>query len=243
LHQSTSTQSWLADELTTKCVGGGAIMAREADWYFDYLSPYPYLQMSRFRELPDDLIIRPRPVLFAALLNHWGHKGPAEIPKKKRQTYFYTRWLAEQRWLDFIGPPRHPFNPLALLRLTVAAGSTLDVVKTIYAHVWGEGADAESAESLETIGTKLGISSVSAVLTDPTIKDAVRANTSEAISLGVFGVPTFACAGELFWGDDATPLFAAFLADSEMFKRGPYVRIERVVASAERTMRKDEPKS
>jgi 2-hydroxychromene-2-carboxylate isomerase len=217
-------------------------MAREADWYFDYVSPYPYLQMSRFSELPNDLVIRPRPVLFAALLDHWGHKGPAEIPRKKRQTYFYTRWLAERRGLDFVGPPRHPFNPLALLRLTVAAGSTLDVVGTVYAHVWGQGADAESAETLETIATKLGVASVSRVLADPAIKNAVRANTSEAISLGVFGVPTFAYAGELFWGDDATPWFAAFLADGEMFRREPYVRIDRVTASAERAIKRSEPR-
>ena len=127
-------------------------MPREAEWYFDYLSPYPYLQMSRFTELPDDLVIRARPVLFAALLNHWGHKGPAEIPKKKRQTYFYTRWLAEQRGLDFVGPARHPFNPLALLRLTIAAGSTLDAVRIVYARVWGEGGDAEADEGIEAIG-------------------------------------------------------------------------------------------
>jgi 2-hydroxychromene-2-carboxylate isomerase len=217
------------------------IMPREADWYFDYLSPYPYLQMSRFNELPDDLAIKPRPVLFAALLNHWGHKGPAEIPKKKRQTYFYTRWLAERRGLDFVGPPRHPFNPLALLRLTVAAGSTLDAVRTVYAHVWGRGADAEAEASIEALGAKLGVADVGRALADPSIKDALRANTDEAISLGVFGVPTFTYAGELFWGDDATPLFAAFLADGEMFKREPYGRIERVTASAERTTRKSEP--
>jgi 2-hydroxychromene-2-carboxylate isomerase len=216
------------------------IMAREADWYFDYLSPYPYLQMSRFNELPDDLVIRPRPVLFAALLNHWGHKGPAEIPKKRRQTYFYTRWLAEQRGLDFVGPPRHPFNPLALLRLTVAAGSTLDAVEAIYARVWGQGGDAEAAETIEAIGKQLGVADVARVIAEPPVKDAVRANTSEAISLGVFGVPTFAHGGELFWGDDATPLFAAFLADGEMFKREPYVRVEGVTASAVRKMKTSE---
>jgi 2-hydroxychromene-2-carboxylate isomerase len=213
-------------------------MSREADWYFDYLSPYPYLQMSRFKELPDDLVIKPRPVLFAALLNHWGHKGPAEIPKKKRQTYFYTRWLAEQRGIDFVGPPRHPFNPLALLRLTVAAGSTLAAVQTVYAHVWGAGGDAEAEESIAAIAMKLGIANVSEVLANQSIKDTVRANTDEAISRGVFGVPTFSFAGELFWGDDATPLFAAFLSDGDMFNREPYARIEHVTASAERPMKK-----
>lgn len=209
-------------------------MSREANWYFDYLSPYPYLQMSRFNELPGDLVIKPRPVLFAALLNHWGHKGPAEIPGKRRQTYFYTRWLAERRGLAFAGPARHPFNPLALLRLTIAAGSTMEAIEAVYARVWGDGADAEAAATIDAIGTKLGISDPARVLADPAIKQALRANTDEAIALGVFGVPTFAYAGELFWGDDATPLFAAFLEDQDMFKREPYLRIERIIASAER---------
>jgi 2-hydroxychromene-2-carboxylate isomerase len=209
-------------------------MARKADWYFDYVSPYPYLQLSRFRELPKDLVVRPRPVLFAALLNHWGHMGPAEIPAKRRQTYLYTRWLADQRGLPFNGPPRHPFNPLALLRLTIAAGSTLEAVRTVYHHVFGEGNDGQDEHSVLALGEKLGISDVAEVLTRQSIKDELRANTTEAIACGVFGVPTFVCAGEVFWGDDATPLLIDFLADPEMFKREPYVGIEDVVPAAQR---------
>lgn len=216
-------------------------MTRDADWYFDYLSPYPYLQMTRFHELPNDLIVKPRPVLFAALLNHWEHKGPAEIPAKKRQTFLYTRWLAEQRGLAFVGPARHPFNPLSLLRLTIAAGSTLSAVKTIYAYVWGQGADAEAADTLEALCAHLGVTDVRGALAEPSVKDALRANTDEAISRGVFGVPTFSFAGELFWGDDATPLFAAFLQDQQIFKREPYVRIERVSSSAERVPSRKQP--
>ena len=216
-------------------------MSREADWYLDYLSPYPYLQMSRFNELPDDLVIKPRPVVFAALLNHWGHKGPAEIPAKRRQTSFYTRWLAEQRGLAFVGPPRHPFNPLPLLRLTIAAGSTLGAVRAVYAHLWGEGRDAEAPESLEKLGARLGLSDVSGALADPAIKNQLRANTDEAISRGVFGVPTFAFGGELFWGDDATPLFVAFLNDPDMFRREPYTGVDRVRPSAVRVAPKSAP--
>ena len=37
----------------------------------------------------------------------------------------------------------------------------------------------------------------------PEIKDALKAQTEEAHTLGVFGAPTFAAAaGELFWGFD-----------------------------------------
>lgn len=209
-------------------------MARQADWYFDYISPYPYLQMSRFRELPEDLVVRPRPVLFAALLNHWGHKGPAEIPAKRRQTYFYTRWLADQRGLPFKGPPRHPFNPLALLRLTIAAGSTLEAVRIVYEHVFGEGNDGQEESSVAALGKKLGILDVAEVLTRQSIKEELRANTTEAIERGVFGVPTFSYAGEIFWGDDATPLFVDFLADPKMFEREPYAGIDEVVPAAQR---------
>ena len=44
---------------------------RAADWYFDFLSPFSYLQLVQFDRLPPDLEIAYRPVLFAGLLGHW----------------------------------------------------------------------------------------------------------------------------------------------------------------------------
>lgn len=212
-------------------------MAMEADWYFDYVSPYPYLQLSRFDELPDDLIVKPHPVLFAALLDHWQSKGPAEIPAKRRHTYIYTRWLAEQRNVPFRGPPRHPFNPLALLRLTIAAGATLDTVRTVYEHVYGEGNDGQDPDSIAAVARKLGIADAGSVIAKQPIKDALRASTEAAIARGIFGVPTFVYGGEIFWGDDATPLFAAFLKDPGMLEREAYRNISRIEPAANRIPR------
>jgi 2-hydroxychromene-2-carboxylate isomerase len=109
-------------------------MSRRADWYFDVVSPYAYLQLMQFDRLPDDLEVTFKPVLFAGLLGHWEHKGPAEIPAKRRQTYRYCHWLAGKRGLPFRVPPRHPFNPLAILRLTVALGATRPVVEAVFHH-------------------------------------------------------------------------------------------------------------
>lgn len=209
-------------------------MLREADWYFDYISPYPYLQMARFDDLPEDLIITPRPVLFAALLNHWGHKGPAEIPAKARQTFYFTRWMAETRALRFDGPPRHPFNPLALLRLTHSLGSTLDVVKKIYEHVWGDGNDGQSPESLALLAKKLGVPDYDSRINAPVNKEAIKANTDDAIKRGVYGVPTFSTDGHLFWGDDVTPMFVSYLKDPTMFTRAGFAKIETMSAAAQR---------
>ena len=99
-------------------------MKRKAFWYFDVVSPYTYLQARRFGELEDRLDIKPVPVLFAGLLAAWGQLGPAEIPAKRVQTYRYAHWLANQRGVPFRAPPRHPFNPLAILRLAIVAGNT-----------------------------------------------------------------------------------------------------------------------
>ncbi|NNC36814.1 MAG: 2-hydroxychromene-2-carboxylate isomerase [Acidimicrobiales bacterium] len=191
---------------------------RNADWYFDYLSPYPYLQLARFEELPETLKINPKPVVFAALLNHWGHKGPAEIPAKARQTYLFTHWLAEKRGLPFVGPARHPFNPLPLLRLTIHLGSDLATIRRIYHHVWGEGHDGQSEESLALLAHKLGVSDLQDAIQDPDIKQQLKDNTDEAIARGLYGIPTFHIDDQLFWGDDVTDMFIEYLDNPALFK-------------------------
>ncbi len=208
-------------------------MGQFAEWYFDFVSPFPYLQMARF---DDDMrrTIRPRPILFAGLLNHWGHKGPAEIPSKARHTYFLTHWIAKSRSVPFKGPPRHPFNPLPVLRLALSLGATFDVVETIYRHIWGEGQDGQSEESLAALGGKLGVNDIAARIGDPVLKTELRRSTDEAIARGVFGVPTLYLDDQLFWGDDATDMFMAFRRDPALFNAPEFKRMESITPAAVR---------
>ncbi|MEL6678511.1 MAG: 2-hydroxychromene-2-carboxylate isomerase [Pseudomonadota bacterium] len=185
----------------------------KAVWYIDFISPYPYLQLAQIDAFPPDIDVEPRPILFAALLNHWGHKGPAEIPAKRRQTALYTRWLASERGLPFRGPPRHPFNPLSLLRLAVGVGPSLEICRTVLTHVWGDGHDGQSEESLDALARKLDVPDWRAVVDDGAVKAQLKANTEAAIARGVYGVPTFAVGDELFWGDDATPMMLDYARD------------------------------
>lgn len=67
------------------------------DWYFDFISPFAYLQfyaLEHHLSQRPDLKIHFKPVLFAALLKHNSHKGPAEIPSKRLATYRYCQWYA-----------------------------------------------------------------------------------------------------------------------------------------------------
>jgi 2-hydroxychromene-2-carboxylate isomerase len=38
-----------------------------ATWYFDFISPFAYLQLGCFRDLPSELEITLKPVLFSAV--------------------------------------------------------------------------------------------------------------------------------------------------------------------------------
>ena len=129
----------------------------KAAWYFDFISPFSYLQLGRFPDLPQDLEIALKPVVFSALLNHWGHMGPAEIPPKRQFVYRFFRWQANQRGMPFTMPPVHPFNPLPPLRLALLGGSTPEVVRGIFNFIYGEGRNLEDETSITGLGASLGI--------------------------------------------------------------------------------------
>ena len=101
----------------------------KATWYFDFISPFAYLQLVQFPKLPNDLEITTVPVLFSALLKHWGQLGPAEIPPKRQFVYRFFQWNADRLNIPFTMPPRHPYNPMPSLRLCVAAGGQIDHVR------------------------------------------------------------------------------------------------------------------
>ena len=209
-------------------------MRRYADWYFDFISPFAYLQFEAFNRLPSDLEVRLKPVLFAGLLGHWEHKGPAEIPAKRLQTYRYCHWLAAKRGVPFKTPARHPFNPLSLLRLALALDSDPSAVGIIFRHVWGKGQDGQDPDSLRALAAELGVKDLAAQIANSAVKQGVRANTEEAISRGVFGVPTFATDDEIFWGEDATDMMLDYLDDPHLFQRGEFARLTDLPVAAAR---------
>ncbi len=209
-------------------------MTRQADWYFDFVSPFAYLQFEAFDRFPDDLAVSLKPVLFAGFLGHWEHKGPAEIPAKRRQTYRYCHWLAGKRGIPYKTPPRHPFNPLTVLRLAIALGAEFEAVGAIFRHIWAEGNDGQDPESLAALAASLGVEDLETRVGESAVKQRLRTNTEEAIERGVFGVPTFVVGGELFWGEDSTGMMVDYLADPELFQSREFERLDNLPAAAAR---------
>lgn len=209
-------------------------------FYFDPISPYAALAFERLPEALAGLSyeVEYRPVLFAGLLHAVGQKGPAEIAPKRDWTYRQVAWLAHQLQLPMDLPARHPFNPLPLLRLALAcqaADRTPNrlVVEKLFHYVWrSAGADANDAARLEALQQEL------APLRDPAseeVKQQLREATEQAPEQGVFGVPTVAVDGKLFWGLDSLPMLAAYLKGDPWFASGAW---ESAVASRPRVLRR-----
>ncbi len=211
-------------------------MTARYDWYFDFISPFAYLQWRRLRRDFPDLAARlePKPVLLAGLLNHWGQLGPAELPGKRRHTYRMVLWQAREAGIALSFPPAHPFNPLPALRLCLAASDRVAAVDAIFRHLWEDGRSGDSAEALAPVAQALGIADIAAAIADPAVKQELAENSVAAIALDIFGVPTTVIDGQLFWGNDATGMILAYLRDRTLFDDEQMRRVDTIPAAVHR---------
>jgi 2-hydroxychromene-2-carboxylate isomerase len=187
------------------------------EFWFDPISPFAWLA---FAALPQALAglsheVVYRPVLFGGLLQHFGTKGPAEIEPKRQWTMRHVAWLARQAGVPLALPAQHPFNPLPLLRLALAAGANRRVVQALFEHVWcSAGADASDPARLAALRQRLQPESDPE---GPDVKAELRAATAEAADRGIFGVPTMVVGERVFWGQDALPMLRAALSGDPFF--------------------------
>jgi len=207
---------------------------RTAEWFFDFVSPFAYLQLEQFDRLPAALTIEPRPMVLGAVLGHWGQRGPAEIAAKRVFTYRHALYRAQKLGIAYHMPPAHPFNSIKALRLAIAMGGSLDVIRRIFRYIWTDGHDVASAEGFsalcEAMGYPEGVNAVEA----PAIKETLKRNTDRALSLQVFGAPTFLLDGELFWGEDATDLFVACIESRDWLDSPEVVRVSTLPIGVQR---------
>lgn len=183
-------------------------------FYFDVISPWACLMHHVLRRDPLPVPLERRPVLFAGLLNAFGHKGPAEIERKRRFTYDLCTWTAQEQAIPFVMPSVHPFNPLRYLRLIIAFGAAPAVVSAVFDQLYTTGCDPDSKEAWHSLLERLerlDVTEASLVPDAPEVKACLKDNTTRAAAEGVFGVPTITVGERLFWGLDALPMLRAYL--------------------------------
>ncbi len=211
---------------------------RTIDWYFDFVSPYAYLQSTRLASLPASISVRYKPVLFAGLLEHWGTRGPAELPGKRRFIYRQVQWIARDKGIALRFPPAHPFNPLPLLRLACALDCRPGVIHAIFNFIWAEGRDPAGSQEWLALSKLFGLADADALIAASDAREQLRRHGEEAIAAGVFGVPSFVVDGEIFWGFDATDMMSAYLIDPSIFAGEAFARVDALPVGAVRKGRR-----
>lgn len=194
-------------------------------WYFDFVSPFSYLHWHKVRPWIEQGRVEAVPIVFGAVLAHLEQSGPAEIAKKRVFIYRQALWQAQRDGVPLRFPPAHPFNPLAALRLCVAAGTTPAAIDAIYAWLWRDGQAGDDATALAPVARMLGIDDAAAAIGDAAVKARLRENTGDALAEGVFGVPTLSLGGQLLWGNDSHDLMQAAMDDPDLLRHGPLATV------------------
>jgi 2-hydroxychromene-2-carboxylate isomerase len=216
-------------------------MTRTLRFLFDYVSPYAYLASTQIRSLAarHACDVEAVPVLFAAMLDASGSRGPAEVPLRRDYMVRDVVRLGRSLGVPIEPPATHPFNPLAALRSTgcVSDGATRwRLVDALYRAAWVDGQRVDDPACVARVATSAGVDGDALVeeATAPEAKDRLRRTTEAAIAAGAFGVPTILVDGELFWGVDSLPLLERFLRGERAIDAETAERWRRVTPSATR---------
>jgi 2-hydroxychromene-2-carboxylate isomerase len=186
-------------------------------FFFGAMSPYSWLAAERIERLLPQA--RWRGVLAGALFKangreSWGltERRPEGIADCEARAAAHG--LGPIRW-----PEPWPTSDLLVARAMVHAGRqgmlepfALSAMRLAFR----EGVHISEAGAVLEAGARVGLdpAALQAAVADQTVKDELRAITSEALALGVVGVPTVAVEGELFWGDDRLQAAAVAASDA-----------------------------
>lgn len=177
-------------------------MSKKLEFFFDYVSVYSYLADSQLKGLAGAEIVY-RPMLLGAVMEASGNRPPGTVEAKgayMRQDI--ERWV-ERYALPLKMNPAFPQNTLKALRLSLVAAreGVFEVVHAaLFAAMWEEEKDLNDMSVIAAIAAHAGIEL--ARLEEPSVKDELKANTSEAVSRGAFGAPTFFLEEQMYFGND-----------------------------------------
>jgi 2-hydroxychromene-2-carboxylate isomerase len=179
--------------------------AAQPQFFFGAMSPYSWLAAERIERLLPGA--RWRGVLAGALFKandrvSWGLTERRSAGIADCEARAVGHGLGPIHW-----PEPWPTSDLLIARALTFAdthGLLKQLALGAMRLAFLDGADLGDLDAVLEAGRRAGIESaeLEVALKDLAIKDALRDLTDEALTLGVFGVPTVAIGSELFWGDD-----------------------------------------
>jgi 2-hydroxychromene-2-carboxylate isomerase len=131
------------------------------------------------------------------------------VPAKGAYTFKDFDRFAKRYGVPFNSNPHFPINTLVLMRGAVGLQQQeperfLTYCQTIYQAIWVDALNMNDPATVGSVLHKAGFDpqSLMTLTNEATIKEALKASTTEAVTRGVFGAPTFFVGSHMFWGQD-----------------------------------------
>jgi len=195
-------------------------MSTNIDFYFDFMSPFAYLARHRLAACAAEYAceITYKPIDLAKAKLAVGNTGPSnrEMPIKLK---YLVKDL--KRWAGLYGLPFGFIGNVNTAKLNKGVfyaqqkGRVDDYVDQAYRLTWGESGAPDDVELLRKLALSLDFdpSDFLAYVDSDDADNAYQATIDEAISKGVFGVPTMTIDDEMWWGNDRLFMLEAYLAE------------------------------
>lgn len=183
--------------------------AAPIDFWFSIGSLYTYLTIMRIDRVEDihDVTFRWRPFNVRAIMVET-ENTPTRVPAKVEYIWRDLERRSSMYMCDFPARPPYPLknferaNRIAVV--AAAEGWCDEYARATYGCWFGEGHESGSEPNISICLKEIGQdpARVLALADAQATGRAFQAATDEARRLGIFGAPTFATGGEVFWGDD-----------------------------------------
>ena len=182
-------------------------------FYFDISCPYAYIAFSRIKRaksiLSTEYNIIYSPVLLGGIykaLYGQGIATPTHPLKIQHTNTDIYRW-ASYYDIPLSKPAAHPQRTVDILRLILSAPEKTKeaLIEDAFSCYWHQPRRVNQDLAKE-LAERHQLPKTSR---DSQNKQYLRTHTDHAIKKGVFGVPSFELAGEIYWGQDKLDLLAA----------------------------------
>ncbi len=188
-------------------------MSLVIEYFFAPQSPWTYLGHQRLQDIAGaaGATIEVLPADYGRI---FPVSGGLPLPKRapQRQAYRLTDLARFSRHLGLplnLQPRHFPVPADDAARLIIAvqqhdgSAAALALAGAVMRAVWVQERHIADAATLAALLVEQGLDAERlAQSSAPAAQQAYDANTDRAIALGVFGAPTYAVEGELFWGQD-----------------------------------------
>jgi 2-hydroxychromene-2-carboxylate isomerase len=181
------------------------------EFWFDFGSPAAYLAFTQLQKLENETnsTVVYRPMLLGGVFQATGNHSPATIPAKGSYIFGDFNRFAKRYGVPFNSNPHFPINTLLLMRGAIGMQQLhpdqfLDYCRAVFQAIWIDALNMNDPATVGAVLHKAGFDpeKLMAIANDQVTKDALKESTTEAVTHGVFGAPTFFVGNQMFWGQD-----------------------------------------